>query len=296
MATIASLQELADAAPLDGGEGAQTAAWLARKIEAGKGGMFMEVVTLTPELAHMLLADNPENRKLKATKVQQYATDIREGNWQLNGEAIKVSIEGELNDGQHRCEAVAAAGRSIQTPIVFGCERHSRTTLDQGAARTPGDYLAMEGHANSNALGAAAAYVWQFLNRGALSSQGKFRPTKAQIMETAKRHPGLADSVRFVPTQGSGALGGRGFLAFCHFIFACRSEPHANEFILKLIRGNDLKLRDPIHTVRQRFITSKPSDPQDKALLVFKAWSLYREGKTSQVLRPGKAGLQDLAK
>jgi hypothetical protein len=271
-------------------------AWLKDRLSRGQADVFTETVDLTPALAEMLLARNPENRALSDRTSDTYARDIVEGRWKLNGEAIKVSRCGKLNDGQHRCSAVIKAGRSVRTLIVFGCERETRLTLDQGKARTPGDYLSMEGVTNANQIAAAAGNLWQYERFGDLSRSPEKRPTKSQTRDVFHRHPGLADSLKIIPRKGSGRLASLGLLAFSHYVFAMRSKPMADEFIARLVLGDGLELDDPIWRARDTLMTGKSSmDIGSRAKVIFKAWEKYRKGERAQYLRPGNATLRDLA-
>lgn len=132
--------------------GDQLSAWIAR----GRHEVFTVTTVLTPELARLLLANNPLNRAVKwgdgrgTRSVLAYASMMQRGEWLLNGSTLVVADTGELNDGQHRCEAVIHANVAVPVQIVFGVERETRATLDQGVGRTPGNVLAMAGVKNSN--------------------------------------------------------------------------------------------------------------------------------------------------
>jgi hypothetical protein len=126
-------------------------------LQRGRSEVFMVNTYLTPDLAKLLLANNPENRGLRLGKIgvrniRSYAGAMRRNEWKLNGSTIVVARSGELNDGQNRCEACIAADVSVPTLLIFGVERDTRTTLDQGAARTPGDVLVMVGETNANVM------------------------------------------------------------------------------------------------------------------------------------------------
>ncbi|WP_303713330.1 hypothetical protein [Brevundimonas naejangsanensis] len=129
---------------------------LEKWIEQGRSGVFTVTTMLTPELARLLLANNPNNRPAQwganrgTRSVTAYAAMMARGEWMLNGSTIVVASTGELNDGQHRCEAVIIADTAVPVQIVFGVERHTRSTLDQGIARTGGGVLAMEGVKDAN--------------------------------------------------------------------------------------------------------------------------------------------------
>lgn len=120
----------------------QLNAWL----ERGKAEVFTATTMLTPELARLLLAANEDNRNVQLTSrgtrsVEAYADMMRRGEWLLNGSTLVVASNGQLNDGQHRCLACIDAGVAVPVQIAFGVERETRSTLDQGRARTPGDVL-----------------------------------------------------------------------------------------------------------------------------------------------------------
>lgn len=130
----------------------QLNAWLERALHE----VFTVTTTLTPELAHLLLENNPMNRtkvwgvKKGTRSIAAYAGMMARGQWKLNGSTLVVASSGELNDGQHRCEAAILSGSSVPVQIVFGVDRESRETLDQGVARTGGNVLAMDGVKDAN--------------------------------------------------------------------------------------------------------------------------------------------------
>lgn len=273
-------------------------AWLKDRLERGKSEVFTETVDLTPALAEMLLARNPDNRTISARTVEVYVSDISEGRWDLNGEALKISSCGSLNDGQHRCTAVVQSGRSISTLVTFGLRRESRLTEGQGKARTPGDYLSMMGVKEANVTAATASFVFQFENYGELigpSSQSR-RPTKGQTLESLKKHPEIVESVAFVPSRNAILIGGKSLVAFCHWLIARQDKAGADEFITRLMRGDGLEIGDPIHTVRERLMSPKNKkllSRNDKALSILKAWELYRRNRQSSRIQTGNLSLRD---
>lgn len=257
-------------------------AWLDDRLKRGETEVFSEVITLTPTLAEMLLKRNPGNRTLRQRAVGAYATDISSGNWALNGESIKIARDGLMNDGQHRCHAVVSAGRSIRTVILFGVDRDSRMTVDQGAVRTAGNYLAMNGAKDSNHVAAVASLLWQYEEGGRFATGGYSRPTKAQVAQSAESHPGIYDSILAVPT-GSRLVATKSLLAFCHYVIARRAGRHlADTFILSLGLGG-MARSNPISRVRDRLLGEgkKLTTPQ-KIELIFRGWNAWRRGETKE--------------
>jgi len=80
----------------------------------------MAKVKINPEKAQELLANNAHNRKVTLSRVKEYASEMRNGMWAYNGEAIIVSVSGRLLDGQHRLLAVIEANVEIETELVEG--------------------------------------------------------------------------------------------------------------------------------------------------------------------------------
>jgi len=272
-------------------EVARLTKWIDEKLAEARKEPVTELVTLSPALASILLERNENNRPLSATGVERIKRDLEQGRWVFNGESIIVSIDGKLNDGQHRCRAVVETGISIRMVIVFGPRRDSRLTLDQGICRTVGHYLGMNGYSDANNLGSAANYYWQWKARNSLSNSGKDRPTKTQAMEVVRDNPLLADSLAFVSRKGVRTMTTPAMLAFCHRAFAENSEiEHANRFMELLLSGAYLANGDPILYCRNRLVeTRSRSNIQERAELIFKTWNHWRASeRVNRIVLTGK--------
>src|SRR5690242_317324 len=74
--------------------------WFNAMVLKGKHERFVVTnVLVTPALAVVMLASNEENRSVSDSYVAMYAQDMQAGRWLLNGENLKVSKDGLLNDG-----------------------------------------------------------------------------------------------------------------------------------------------------------------------------------------------------
>lgn len=252
-----------------------------------KPGIHSIVADLTPSIASVLLERNPANRKIKFSKVQDYAKDMQHGSWKFNGEPIIIATDGLLNDGQHRCAAVVESKVTIPALMVFGVERETRDTLDQGVARTSGDYLAIHGHTHTNNLAAVAKAVWQWRTYGAIGTGGSQSPTRSEVLQTVEDNPGIVKSFQFVDRKNTRSMGSPSIIAFVHFaIKVVSGEIAANFFFDALIDGTNLKAGDPILTVRNRLIIDRKSlRPSDRAELLFRAWNAHRLGQTRVLFR-----------
>ncbi len=201
--------------------------------------------------------------------------------WEFNGEPVIVSKDGFLNDGQHRCRAVLETGQHIRMVIVFGPQRKSRLTLDQGTPRTTGHFLTMLGHTDAAALASVGANVYQFRRSGQLSNKGRDKPTKAECREIVETTAGIAESLNFVSRVGAGRISSRTVLGFCHWAMKQKSgDAAASAFIDKLLTGHGLSKGCPILYARNRLIEIKSKMfLNEKAELIFRAYNLWCEGR-----------------
>lgn len=66
--------------------------------------------------------NNPRGKKMNRGRIVSYAEDMKNGRWQLNGEAIVFDSEGFLKNGQHRLAAILAAGVEVEMTVIRGVD------------------------------------------------------------------------------------------------------------------------------------------------------------------------------
>ena len=274
------------------GPDAGTVHWLNECIERGKSGRFSEEIVLTPGLAGELLRRNPDNRNIRVTKSAQYVADILAGRWVNNGEPVILSAEGLLNDGQHRCQAVVDANRPITVSVAFGYPRETRYTLDQGAARTAGDYLAMEGVHNAMTQAAVARLVIAYERNERRSLASANRVTNAEIRHRVGRDTALEAAASFAQRHHTKA---RYYVAatvigFCHYVLSEIDTADAETYLAQVAGGENLRAKDPAYAVRDRLMSAGKAGAETKAHIIFRGWNAFRQGRkldTAKVLDGG---------
>lgn len=263
----------------------ETLDWL---IEGGRrNGVFTITVELTPFLATLLLERNEDNRPTNA-KVSAYTRDIKSGDWDLNGEPIIIANTGQLNDGQHRCKAVVAANRSILTQITFGVTRESRTTVDTGEKRSPGQILWFMGHKDTNVLSHAVNTIIIFTRHGRVDSKPDLRPSDRERENWLNEHPDMQEHISFGRAVYTACHCSIGLFAALHYIFSKIDATDADTFFEKLISGEMLRSGDPVYklreTLRKEASGKKRPSHAHVAARTIKTWNLFRKGKSARTI------------
>ena len=108
-----------------------------------------KVETISPNTAMTYLKNAGKNRKLSEKKVQDYAKQMTDGEWVLNGEPIIFGKSGNLIDGQHRLRAVIYANARVQMLVVRGVNDEYFDSIDSGKSRSLFDVFSCNNVANS---------------------------------------------------------------------------------------------------------------------------------------------------
>lgn len=250
-----------------------------------------KAVRLTPEMAAQLLKNNVANRPMRARYVLNLAKAMRRGEWELNGDSIRVSHSGRLLDGQHRCAAVVESGITIQTILVTGLADDVFATIDRGLGRTTSDTLSIRGETNSAVLASITRLLHIYtLSGDPYNGNPEHHPTTKQQIELLEAHPCLHDSARWIASSKwcrkyiSASLAG-----FCHFVFTKKDAVTSKTFFAELETGIGMGAGSPVLLLRNRLTDSHSSkdklSPKYRAGLIFKAFKLYRDGATIKYLR-----------
>lgn len=251
--------------------------WYEGRLAQGQKQVFAEVVNLTPEMAEVLVGNNPENRMLSDGTAARYAAAMKRGAWQLNGQPMIVAKTGELNDGQHRCHGCVLSGMAILTVVVWGVERETRATLDQGRKRTNGDHLHMQGYKNSMYLATAAKLVFFYDEE---KERWGSQPDADQILETVRMNPELSEHINPVMAFSKEYSLTAGYMAAVRYLCVCAHPIKAQDFFDKLTTGLGItRKNDPIAVLRKRFLShasgKEPMEMLEQAAVTVKTWNAW---------------------
>jgi hypothetical protein len=101
--------------------------------------MQTKIEIVTPETAAKFLQKNNGNRNYRKHWVNQLASIIKKGEWQVTHQGIAFDKEGNLLDGQHRLLAVISAGMPIMINVTKGADPEIFKCIDVGVKRSIAD-------------------------------------------------------------------------------------------------------------------------------------------------------------
>jgi hypothetical protein len=250
------------------------------------------IFRITPEKAARLIeTHNTHNRDVDERRIDQYAADMRSGDWEINGEAIKIADDGTLLDGQHRLLACLEAELPFDSIVVTGLSRKAQESMDQGRPRGLHDVLKLRGEGDPNVLARAVRIVTVYEATGVPYLGGwKRAPTNHESLRTLERNPEIRDACkyasrrlkrRWLPVSLVGAL---------HFLFCSVDEEASIAFFDALTGDEALPFGSPILTLRQVLLADL-EDPErrlhnrTKTAFIVIAWNAWRAGRQLPELR-----------
>lgn len=243
--------------------------------------MQTSVIKITPAKAKLYLAQNKGNRPLQKLHVNFLASEIEKGNWKCNGESIKIGKDKQIIDGQHRLTAVVKANKSITTALMTGLDPAVFDTIDTGKNRSPGDTYALMGEKNAKPLAVLIKNLHRYYMNDWKKQQ---RISNSEFEKLLTRWPDARTIVNNYALKAPGLLNLR-IIHFCYYVFKKKNKDQASDFMTKLCHGNDIAARSPIMAVRNKIMEGRLKgmrmDPDAVITLIFKAWNMYREGKTT---------------
>jgi hypothetical protein len=208
-----------------------------------------EIRTITPEEALKILERNQNNRRVRQSRVETYARDMKAGRWKVNGVPLVFNSSGKLHDGQHRLLACVQAGKPFTTLVVWGVSDSAHSTIDTGMARTMADELRWQGETSAAELGAVLNLCWQY-DTGVIMDP--FRtPSRNDLLSYLRRHPNIRKSIDHHRPVRPLAIRGTAFAATHYLIAREHGDETADLFSLSVIEGTNYSEGDPCLMLRK---------------------------------------------
>lgn len=255
-----------------------------------------EIMMITPEIAEQFLAKNTHNRNPKATNLKKVMRALTNGEWKLNGEAIKIAHDGTVLDGQHRLIAVVQTGIPMTTLVIRGLEHDTQETMDGGSPRSASDALRLRGESNAITLASVAKKIRVANTYGIkAAASNSYVITTPEILRAVDEIEGLREIAKDagrVATHTGMSASLAGLLMYC---FSQIDADDSEYFFDRLATGELLAQGDPIYQLRKVLADIKGVRGQKSMTFVaavsIKAWNKYRAGESVSVLKftPGGA-------
>lgn len=246
-------------------------------------------VTVTPDTARRWLEHNDINRRIRNAKVNQYASDMANGRWTFNTDAICFAPDGTLLNGQHRLSAVVASGATVTMLVLRNLPPGAMCNIDTGIVRSPRDAVDFEmrdeTQGKNGDLISAAARLGILVTDGRICRDRAVQAiSRGELIAFIKANPDLHASVSIASSTRKSIYCPASVLCVSHWMISRRNGSElANYFIRQLAsRANEpegspiLALDNRLRTLRQG--KSKPP-PRNYIWTVIKAWNYFATGR-----------------
>ena len=248
---------------------------------------------IDPESAQRLLESNRNNRNVYNANVRKMERAHASKQWKYTGDPIRLDVNGNLLDGQHRLLAAVNTGTTLRAPVVSGLPTSYFEYIDISKPRSAKDALALLGARSPTIIASMVTFLWQLAND---RSRPKTReaPTPPEALELFLRfgdehnnalYPHAALATRGQKAHFPGAAVGVMSLlyeqidpeqnkrfwqgAIDDLDIQEVGDPrkalrdHINQFVVRHVRGVESALRSDqgarwIHLAWQKFIAGKP--------------------------------------
>lgn len=260
----------------------------ARSIAAAVIAMQPQKILLTPQRALELLEKNLLNRPTSDQHMARIARQITAGKWRYNGDTIKIAVNGDVLDGQHRLWAIIEANMAVETVIVYGIAREAFSTIDTvRRLRSGGDTIALSGQRlYRNQIAGALGWLLRW-ERGTIETYRlpAHRIENSDIEAAYAEHPGIERAVG--RAMKARLVANPAITGFAYYVMSTKNPHIAETFIEVLINPVATPATHPFFLLRAYFLESKQKvkDPIVSIALVFRAANFVAGGREVAQLR-----------
>ena len=253
-----------------------------------------KVERITPKIAARMLKQNTvHQRDVSQVNVDIFSHAMQRNAWEFNGAPIIIASGGKLMDGQHRLRAVVQSKIPRDFVVVRGVASTTFGTIDTGSRRGLKDVLSIGNEKFAPVLATAinshSAYT---KGRSFATKMRRHSATYPELVAYLEENPSLRRSVKFVASFVTKHINviklSRGSLAALHALFASKDRAFADEFITKLVNGEEFsrnKSDQPVKAVRLKLIADATQraaslSQSQKCVVITLGWNAARANDT----------------
>jgi hypothetical protein len=214
---------------------------------------------ITPDKAREFLKKNKGNRPIRASWVENLAGMIQRGEWETTHQGIAFDEDGNLLDGQHRLNAIIAAGKAVDMLVTTGLDKDVFKHIDGGRVRTPADRLKLlsDEHDNTLAVGCVRAYLTAAVVKNLPSVT--IDMTDNAFLEMADEFTAVAEAFhRRIPGITVAPVGAA---------IACYMSVHkmrGRAFLASMVSGEGLSSKSPVLVLREALVAKRVGSLHDQ--------------------------------
>lgn len=231
----------------------------------------------------LAMPSRDDERPLKTGRVPQYARDMVNGTWELNGDAIQFDYNGVRLNGKHRLHAIVASGISVPMLVMWGLQPDAFRTIDRGVPRSFADTLQL---ANTGRV-VAVTRLWFLYERTGMAQN--LVASDAELRDIIERHPEVVDAGQWIARSfiRGWPMTQMGFTR----AYTIRNRPQETErFWDGVVNGDNLPKFDPRLVLRNQFTQAAASNRvrfnRAHALAItIKSWNAFITGNRPKVLK-----------
>lgn len=239
---------------------------------------------VTPEIAKEILENNTGNRKVTQNHVDFLASQMKNGQFSMTGETIKISKTGNLIDGQHRLNAIIKSGVCLELAFCVGLEDEIFDKIDTGRTRTASDILSVKGFSQVNELASAVRTINRLEKKVKNEFSGTSQMSSHDILEFVNNNQNILEIVKWVCTRNPRfRMMSSGAIAALYYLFEKRDAKRVDEFFDAYYTGIGILDNNPIYVLRNRLIMDSTNKTKlksiDKAIAMIHTWNLFVKNK-----------------
>ena len=247
----------------------------------------VSIRSFSPAQADSILETiNVGNRKISKDRITQYRRDMDNGDWEFNGDAIRIDENGVLIDGQHRLTAVVLSGNPREFLVIKGVRAATKHTIDSGKGRTGGDALSIQANVAflaSHTISGAITMFEKYKKSGFGSAGGGNRLTTSGILSAYENRKDLIDtsfSMMKDIAPMKGLLLPKVEILFLFMVFSELNEKDAASYMKKILTGAEVSAGSVELHIRDIMLDHKMKISKiNKATLmnsILKCWNVSR--------------------